>query len=150
MPLGWCHLHIWGYWYFSLQSWFQLVLLPAQHFAWCTLPSFRVCNSSAGIPSPLLPLFIVKLPKAHLTLHSKMSGSRWVVTPLWLFGSLRSFLCSSSVSSYHLFLISSASVRSLLFLSFILSILAWNVPLVSRFLEEISTLSHSSAFLYIM
>ena len=35
--IGWCHLHIWGYWYFSLQSWFQLVLLPAQHFSWCTL-----------------------------------------------------------------------------------------------------------------
>ena len=32
-----CHLHIWGYWYFSWQSWFQLVLHPAQHFAWCTL-----------------------------------------------------------------------------------------------------------------
>ena len=31
---GWCHLHIWGYWYFSPQSWFQLVLHPAQHFAW--------------------------------------------------------------------------------------------------------------------
>ena len=26
------HLHIWGYWYFSRQSWFQLVLLPAQRF----------------------------------------------------------------------------------------------------------------------
>ena len=24
--IGWCHLHIWGYWYFSWQSWFQLVL----------------------------------------------------------------------------------------------------------------------------
>ena len=33
----WCHLHIWGYWYFSLQSWFQPVLIPAQHFSWCTL-----------------------------------------------------------------------------------------------------------------
>ena len=29
----WCHLHIWGYWYFSQQSWFQLVFLPAQHFS---------------------------------------------------------------------------------------------------------------------
>ena len=27
---------IWGYWYFSQQSWFQLVLHPAQHFTWCT------------------------------------------------------------------------------------------------------------------
>ena len=26
-----------GYWYFSQQSWFQLVLPPAQHFSWCTL-----------------------------------------------------------------------------------------------------------------
>ena len=31
------YLHIWGYWYFPQQSWFQLVLHPAQHFAWCTL-----------------------------------------------------------------------------------------------------------------
>ena len=37
LPQGWCHLHIWGYWYFSRQSWFQLVLLPAQRFSWCTL-----------------------------------------------------------------------------------------------------------------
>ena len=35
--IGWCHLHIWGYWYFSLHSRFQLVLHPAQHFSWCTL-----------------------------------------------------------------------------------------------------------------
>ena len=33
----WCHLHICGYWYFSRQSWFQLVLLPAQPFSWWTL-----------------------------------------------------------------------------------------------------------------
>ena len=37
LPIGWCHLHIWGYWYFSQQSWFQLVLPPALHFSWCTL-----------------------------------------------------------------------------------------------------------------
>ena len=37
LPSGWCHLHIWGYWYFSWQSWFQLVLHSAQHFSWCTL-----------------------------------------------------------------------------------------------------------------
>ena len=35
--IGWCHLHISGYWYFSQPSWFQLVLLPAQRFSWCTL-----------------------------------------------------------------------------------------------------------------
>ena len=36
LPIEW-HLLIWGCWYISWQSWFQLVLHPAQHFAWCTL-----------------------------------------------------------------------------------------------------------------
>ena len=36
------------------------------------------------------------LSKAHLTSHSRMSGSRWVITPSWLSGSWRSFLYSSS------------------------------------------------------
>ena len=95
---------------------------------------FRIWNSSTGIPSPPLTLFIVMLPKAHLTSHSRMSGSRWVwvITPLWLSWSWRSFLYSSSVYSCHLFLMSSASVRSIPFLSFIEPIFAWNVPLVSR------------------
>ena len=101
----------------------------------------RIWNSSAGIPSPPLTLFSVMFPKAHLTSHSRMSGSRWVITPLWLSGSRRSSLYSS-VSSYHLFLKYSASVRSLPFLSFIVPIFTWNVPLVSLiFLEEISSLS---------
>ena len=46
-----------------------------------TASSFRIWNSSIGIPSPPLALFIVMLPKAHLTSHSRMSGSRWVITP---------------------------------------------------------------------
>ena len=37
LSLEWYHLHIWGYWYFSQQSWFQLVIHPAQHLAWYTL-----------------------------------------------------------------------------------------------------------------
>ena len=37
LPLGWCHLHVWGYWYFSQQSLFQLMLHPSRHFTWCTL-----------------------------------------------------------------------------------------------------------------
>ena len=37
--------------------------------------SFRIWNSSAGIPSPRLVLFIVMLPKARLTLHCRMSAS---------------------------------------------------------------------------
>ena len=53
------------------------------------------------------------LPKTYLSSYSRMCGSRWVITPSWLSGSLRSFLYSSSVYSCHLFLMSSVSVRSL-------------------------------------
>ena len=88
--------------------------------------SFRIWNSSTGIPSPPLALFVVMLYKVHLISHSRMSGSRWVITPSWLSGSLWSFLYSSSVYSCHLFLISSPSVRFIPFLSFIVPIFAWN------------------------
>ena len=95
-----------------------------------TPSSFRIWNSSTGISSPPLVLFVVMLPKAHLTSHSRMPGSRWVITPSWLSGSWRSF-SYRSLYSCHLFLISSASVRSIPFLSFIEPIFAWNIPLVS-------------------
>ena len=49
-----------------------------------TASSLRIWNSSTGIPSPPLALFVVMLSKAHLTTHSRMSGSRWMITPLWL------------------------------------------------------------------
>ena len=93
-----------------------------------TTSYFRIWNPSTRIPSPPLALCVVMLPKAHLTSHSRMSGSRGVITPSWLSESWRSFLYSS-VYSCHL-LISSA-VRSIPFLSFIEPIFAWNVPLVS-------------------
>ena len=96
-----------------------------------TASSFRIWNNSTGIPSHPLALFVVMLSKAHLTSHSRISGSRRVITPSWLSGSWRSFLYSSSVYPCHLFLISSASLRSIPFLSFIVAIFAWNVPLAS-------------------
>ena len=43
-----------------------------------TASSFRIWNSLAGIPLFILALFILMLPKARLTSHSKMSGSRWM------------------------------------------------------------------------
>ena len=95
-----------------------------------TASSLRIWNSSTGIPSPPLALVVVMLSKAHLTSHSRMSGSMWMITTLWLSGWWRSFLYSSSVYYCYLFLISSASVRSTPFLSFIEPIFAWNVPLV--------------------
>ena len=64
---------------------------------------FRIWNSLTGIPLPPPALFVVMLPKAQLTLHSRMSGCRWVITLSWLSGSWRSFctvlLCILATSS---------------------------------------------------
>ena len=69
------------------ENWTFPVLLPCWvfqicwHTEWSTLTasSFRIWNSSAGIPSPPLALFVVLFPKANLTSHSRMSGSVWVI-----------------------------------------------------------------------
>ena len=74
-----------------------------------TALSFRIWNCSNGIPSPPLTLFVVMLPKAHLTSHSRMSGSRSVITPSWLSGSSRFFctvlLCILATSSWYLLIL---------------------------------------------
>ena len=44
-----------------------------------TESSLRIWHSSTAIPSAPLALYIVMLLKAHLTLHSRISGSRWVI-----------------------------------------------------------------------
>ena len=68
-----------------------------------TASYFRIWNSCTGIPAPPLALFVVMFSKAHLTSHSRMSGSRLVITPLWLSGSWRFFctvlLCILATSS---------------------------------------------------
>ena len=103
------------------------------HIKWrsFTASPFRIWKSSTGIPSPPPALFIVILPIAHLTSHFRMSGSRWVITPSWLSGSWGSFLYRFSVYSCHLFLISSASIRSIPFVFSIAPFFAWNGPSVS-------------------
>ena len=85
------------------------VLWPLMSFQICwhiecstfTASFFRIWNSSTGILSPPLALFVVMFSKAHLTSYSRMSCSRWVITPSCLSGSWRSFLYSSSVYSAH-------------------------------------------------
>ena len=113
-----------------------------------TASSFRIWNSSAGSPSPPLALFIATLPKAHLTSHSRMFGSRGVTSALWLSRSQRPFSYSVSVYSCHLFLIISVSLSSLLYLSFIVLVFSEMFPWYLQFLEEFSSLSHSTVFLY--
>ena len=61
LPLEWYHLHIWGCWYFSQQSRFQLMIHPAWHFTYFkkarwqytalmySFPNFEpVCCSMSG------------------------------------------------------------------------------------------------------
>ena len=72
-----------------------------------TASSSMIFNSSAGIPSPLLAFFTAMFPKAHLTSHSRMSGSRWMTTSSWLSRPWRPFLYSYEYPCN--FLISSAS-----------------------------------------
>ena len=117
-----------------------------------TASSSRIWNSSTGIPSPPLALFLVILPKAHLTSHSRMSSSRWVwvITPSWLSELWRSFFFfySPSVYSCHLFLISSASVRSIPFCPYRAHLCMKCSLGISNCREEISSLFHSIVFLY--
>ena len=81
-----------------------------------TATSFRILISSSEISSPPLALFVISFAKAHLTSHSRMSGSSWVPTPS-LPWSLRLFFYSCMYSC-HLFLISSVSITSLHFCFF--------------------------------
>ena len=60
-----CHLYIWGYWYFSWQSWFQLVLHPAQHFAWCTLHLSKISRVTTYSFDVLLSQFKI-IPLFHV------------------------------------------------------------------------------------
>ena len=78
-----------------LLSFPNLLAYWVQHFH-SIIFLWAIWNSSTGIPSPPLALFVVMLPKAHLTSLSRMSGSRWVITPLWLFGLWSSFFVQFS------------------------------------------------------
>ena len=108
-----------------------------------TATSFRIWNSSTGIPSLQLALFAVMLPKTHLTSHPRMSDSRWVITPSWLSGSWRSSLYSSCMNYFHLFLTPSVPVRSIPFLSFIEPIFAWKMGFFFLGLPILSYLAYT-------
>ena len=108
-----------------------------------TASSFRIWNSSTGILSSPLALSTVVFP-----------NPTWLHIPGCLAQGEWSYHCGLT-SHEDLFwiillchiLISSASVRSIPFLSFFVPIFAWNVG-ISNFLEEISSLFHFVIFLY--
>ena len=95
-----------------------------------------------GIPSPPLALFLVILPEAHLTSHSTLSGSRWVITPSWLSRSLRSFLvffCIFLLPLLYIFWFCSVHTISVLYCAHLC--MKYSLGIFS-FLEGISSLSH--------
>ena len=116
--------HVWTFFGIAFlwdwnENWPLQVLWPLLSFQVCwhiecstvTTSSFRIWNSSTGIPSPPLSFFILMFPKARLILQCRMAGFRWVITASWLTGTWRSFLYSFSVYSFHLFLIALLLLR---------------------------------------
>ena len=102
-PLGWTGWNSW-----PLLSFPNLLTYWVQHFHSIIFQDFKQLNWTS--------ITKVMLSEAHLTLHSRISGFRWVITPSWLSGLCRSFWYSSLVYSCHLFLIASASVWPIPFL----------------------------------
>ena len=88
-----------------------------------TASSFRIWNSSAGILSPSLALFIMMLPKAHLTSDTRITDSRWVITPSWFYEPVfmsftrKIVYCIKGV--YHILLTSNFIVFIFIFLLFL-------------------------------
>ena len=114
-----------------------------------TASSFRIWSRSTGIPSPPLALFVVMLPKAHLTSHSRMSGSRWVITSLLLSELWRSFFvqffCVLLPPLLNIFCFCQVYTISVLYWAFLCMKCSFGI---SSFLVEISSLSHSIIFFY--
>ena len=87
------------------------------------------------------------LPKDHLISHFRMSGSRWVIIPSWLSGSWSLFhivlQCILATSSYYFLLLLDPYHFCPLLCPSLQEMFPWY-----HFLEEISSLSDSVAFLY--
>ena len=113
------------------KDWAFLVLWPLLGFpdflTYLRASSFRILNSSAGIPYSPLALLAAVLPKAHW-LHTPQCLAEWESAPSWLSGSLRSFWYGSSVYSFQFTLISSASTMSIPFLYLLCPSLGGTIP----------------------
>ena len=113
-----------------------------------TASTFRIWNSSTGIPSPPLALFILMLPKVNWTSHSRMSSYRCdhTIVVIWV---IENFL----IQFLHVFLSPLLNifcfcwVHNFFFPLVCPSCMKCSLH-VSNFLEEISSLSHSVDFLY--
>ena len=97
-----CILALWDwneYWPFPV-LWSLLNFRNCWHIECSTFTASSVRIEIAQLEfHHLLTFFVVMLPKAQLTLHPRMSGSRWVITTSWLSWFWRSFL-----QIFHVFL----------------------------------------------
>ena len=112
-----------------------------------TASSFRIWKSSTGIGSLPLALFIVLLSKAHLTSHSRMSGlSEWSHHHDYLgHEDLFCIVLCILAPLYNIFCFCQVHTVSVLYRAHLFMKCSLGIP---NFLEEISSLSHSIAFLY--
>ena len=79
--LEWYHLHIWSWWYFSWQSWFQLVIHRIQHFPWCVMYSTHNVNKQSDsiqpwcTPFPILNQSLVNIALiSHIQVQVTLEG----------------------------------------------------------------------------
>ena len=120
MPLGWCHLHIWGYWYFSWQSWFQLVLLPAQRFSWCRSEERRVGKEGCK-----------ESDTTEATYHAHTMGLDTMIFVFWVLSFKPVFSLSSFTFNKRFFsssLLSAIRVVSYAYLRLLIFLLAVLIP----------------------
>ena len=111
-----------------------------------TASSFSIWNSSTGIPSPPLALFVMMLPKDNLTSHSRMSGC----LALGEWSHHHDYLGHQDIFNIVLLCILATSSQYLLvpchFCPFCAHFYMKFSLGISNFLEEISSLSHSIIF----
>ena len=125
-----------------LLSFPNLLVYWVQHFHSIIFQDFKQLNWTS--------ITKVMLSEAHLTLHSRMSVSRWVMTPSWLSGSWKIFF----VWFFCVFLppllniLCFCEVQTISVLYCVHLCMKYSLS-ITDFLDEISSLSHSIVFLYL-
>ena len=88
LTLEWYDLHIWGCWYFSWQSWLQLVIHTACQFAWIGVKWTQwqytaLTHSFPKLNQPVLPRPVLSVV-SWLTYRCLRREARWSGIPMCL------------------------------------------------------------------
>ena len=96
----------WGYWYFSPESWFQLVLHPAWNFTWCNLHRSyirRVTVYSLDVLLPNLEPVHWSMSHSHCCFLTRIQISQETGKVVWyshLFKNFPQFLVFHTVKGF--------------------------------------------------